>query len=71
MERFWCLYRHRAKTGNLHQQDPAIFYVHFPAYTGLPYYYLHGIGILEKYAEIYQGRETEPVVLPLVLGVRC
>ena len=70
MERLWCLHRHRAETGHLHQQDPAIFYVHFPAHAGLPYYYLYDTRILEEYAEIYLGREAEPVVLSLMLGAK-
>jgi hypothetical protein len=30
---------------------------------GLPYYHLHGLGFLEKYAEVYLGGKAESMVL--------
>ena len=63
MECFWRLYRHWQPYGYCHQQDPAVFYVHFPAYAGLAHYYLYGTGFLEKYAEVYLGGEAESLVL--------
>ncbi len=55
MECFWCLYGHWQPYGHCYQQDPAIFHVHFYPDNGLPYYPLHDIGFLEKYAEVYLG----------------
>ena len=63
MECFWRLYSHWQPDGYRYKQDPAIFHVHLYPDDGLPYYYLHGIGFLEKYAEIYLGGKAKSVVL--------
>ena len=63
MECLWCLFGHWQPDGNICQQDPAIFYVHFHSYDGFPDYYLHGAGFLEKYAKVYVGSKAESVVL--------
>jgi hypothetical protein len=65
MECLWCLCSHWQPDGHCYQQDPAVFYVHFPPDDGLTDYYLYGAGFLEKYAEIYLGGEEESVVLSL------
>ena len=63
MECFWRLYSHWQQDGDRNQQDQAVFYVHFRPHHGIADHYLHGAGILEKYAEIYLGGETESLVL--------
>jgi hypothetical protein len=63
MECFWRLYSHWEPYGYRYQQDPAIFHVHFYPDDGLPYHPLHDIGFLEKYAQVYLGREEESLVL--------
>ena len=68
MERLWRLYSHRFPFRDRHQQDPSVFYVHFAAYAGFSYHYLYGIGLLEKYEEIYLGGEEKSVVLFVVNG---
>ncbi len=55
MECLWRLFGHRQPDGDRYQQDPAVFYVCFDPYDGLPYYHLYDPRILEKYAEIYLG----------------
>ena len=63
MECFWRLYSHWQPDGYRHKQDPAIFHVqHYPD-DGLPNYYLHGIGFLEKYEKVYPGGKAESLVL--------
>ena len=63
MECVWRLHSHWKPDGHCYQQDPSVFYVHFVADDGLPYYYLHGACFLEKYQEVYLGGEEESVVL--------
>ena len=68
MECLWCVYRHWPAAGHCHQQDPPVFYVHFPFDNGLPHYYLYGAGFLEKYAEVYLGGKEESMVLFITFG---
>jgi hypothetical protein len=63
MECLRRLFSHWQQDGYCHQQDPAVFYVCFYTYDGLPYYYLYGAGFLEKYAEVYLGSKAESLVL--------
>ena len=63
MECFWRLHSHRLKVGDRYQQNPAVFHVYVYTYDGLPDHHLHGIGFLEKYAEVYLGGEAESLVL--------
>jgi hypothetical protein len=66
MECLWRLFGHWQPHGYCHQQNPPVFYLHFPAYDGFTGYHLPGAGFLEKYEEIYLGGEEEPLVLPLI-----
>ena len=66
MECFWRLFSYWQPDGDCDQQNPAVFYVYFHPYDGLPDYYLYGAGFLEKYAEVYVGGEEKSVVLPVV-----
>ena len=63
MECFWCLHSHWQPDGHCYQQDPAIFYVHIPAYPGFPDHYLHDPRFLAEYAEIYLGSKEKSLVL--------
>lgn len=63
MECLWRLFSHRQPDGYCCQQDPAVFYVRFHPDNGLPYHPLYGAGLLEKYAEVYVGREEKSLVL--------
>lgn len=63
MECIWRLFSHRQPDGYCHQQDPAVFYVRLCTHDGFPDHYLHGAGLLEKYAEVYVGREAKSLVL--------
>ena len=55
MERFWGLYRYWQQDWHCHKYHPSIFYIHFPAYNGITYYYLPGACILEEYEKVYMG----------------
>ena len=63
MECLWCLFCHWQPDGHCDQPDPAVFYVHLPPDDGLPDYYLHGAGFLEKYAKLCEGGEEKSLVL--------
>ena len=63
MECLWGLFGYWRTDGYCYQPDQAIFYVRLTADNGLPYYYLHVPGFLEKHAEVYDGGEAESVVL--------
>jgi hypothetical protein len=63
MECFWCLFSHWQPYGHFYKQDPAVFYVHICAYDGFSHSYLHGAGLLEKYAEVYGCYQEESLVL--------
>lgn len=65
MECLWRLFGHRQQDGDCHQQDPAVFYLYFLPDHGLSHYHLPGAGFLEEYAEVYVGRQTQPLVLPV------
>jgi len=63
MECFWRLFSHWQPDGHCYQQNPAVFYLHFPAHHGLPDYPLPGIGFLAESPEIYLGGKAESLVL--------
>lgn len=65
MECLWRLFCHRQPDGHLCQQDPAVFYVYVHPYDGLPDRSVYDPGFLEKYAEIYVGRQAQSLVLPV------
>ena len=58
MECVWSLFGHRRPDGYSHKQDPAVFYVHFYPYYGLPDHYLYDPCLLEEYAPVYESRKT-------------
>lgn len=66
MECLRRLFCHWQQDGNCDQQNPSVFHVHFPTYDGLPYYHLHGAGLLEKYAPVYLGSKKKSMVLFIV-----
>ena len=66
MERLWRMFSHRQPDGNCNQQDQAILHVRLYSYNGFSNYPLHDPRILEKYAKIYLGGETESLVLFVV-----
>jgi hypothetical protein len=66
MECLWCLYCYWQPHGHCYQPHPPIFYVRLITHSRFSHYHLYGTGLLEKYEEVYMGREAEPVVLPVV-----
>ncbi len=68
MECLWRLFSYWQPDGYCYEQNPAVFYVCFHPYDGLPDYHLHGAGFLAQYAEVYVGSEKKSVVLFVVNG---
>ncbi len=63
MECLWRLFRYRQPDGYCTKPNPPVFYLHFIADYGFPYYYLYGTGFLEKHAKVYDVGEEKSVVL--------
>lgn len=63
MECLWRLFRYRQQDGHCDRQNPSVFYVYLYPYDGVTHHHLYGTGILEKYAALYLGSQTKPLVL--------